>query len=183
MADYVIRDNLGISDASDEEVQRALDLSKQNDTGLALTIWLASIVNWRAHLSWSTTGHSGVDVNLYLHTKKSRPALVKKMRGNHENTWIGTFTANYLGLDLASITQRLNNGSKIPAGAGSANKTTYLDHYHGGVKRVVPAISVAKRSNEIGYSHAENDAIWARRASTAHEASHLSHHRRSTNEL
>lgn len=56
--------SLGQSDIDEEETSRALQLAKEDDDGLALTIYLASLVNWRAQLGWSTTGHSGLDVNL-----------------------------------------------------------------------------------------------------------------------
>lgn len=174
MRDSIIKDTLGVEDVGDEEVQRAVELSSVDDDGVSLAIWLASILNWRAHLSWSTTGHSGVDVNLYMHTKRRNAKMLRTISGNHENDWIGQFTAEYLGLDTAAVTKKLNDGSDVPAGAGSANKTTVIDKYHGGVKRVVPAAKVAaqaqrkkrdhsavvqKRGFEVGYSHAENDAI------------------------
>lgn len=174
MKQTIIVDNLGISDVQDDEVSRAVMLSEADDSGLALTIWLASIVNWRAHLSWSTTGHSGVDVNLYLHTAKRRTPekILKQFSNNHENTWIGNYVAEWMQLDLQKVTTKLNNGTKHVAGSGSSNKTTYLDHYHGGTKRVVP-VNTQKSRRDIGYSHAANEALYGRRfGSGAHEASH-----------
>ncbi|CAO1628811.1 unnamed protein product [Parajaminaea phylloscopi] len=181
MKQTIVMQNLGISDVQDDEVSRALDLAAADSTGLALTIWLSSLVNWRSHLSWSTTGHSGVDVNLYLHTAKGKTPkkLLEKFQSNHENTWIAHYIADHLQLDLAAITKKLNNGTNHIAGQGSANKTTYLDHYHGGVKRVVP-VTKAKERRDIGYSHAANEAIFGRRFGPgAHEASHHSAGRRS----
>lgn len=174
MKQTIIVDSLGISDVQDDEVAHAVSVATSDTTGLALTIWLASIVNWRAHLSWSTTGHSGVDVNLYIHTAKGQTpkSLLDEFKSNHENTWIGQYVAKYLKLDLASITKKLNNGTNHIAGQGSANKTTYLDHYHNGVKRVVP-VTTQNARRDIGYSHAANDAIYGRRfGGGAHEASH-----------
>lgn len=174
MKQTIIVENLGISDVQDDEVARAVQVSEADKTGLALTIWLASIVNWRAHLSWSTTGHSGVDVNLYLHTTKGKTPtrILKEFSNNHENTWIGSYVAKFLNLDLDAITRKLNNGTNHKAGQGSANKTTYLDRYHGGTKRVVPLSPVNAR-RDIGYSHAENDAMYRRDyLGGAHEASH-----------
>jgi alkaline phosphatase len=60
-------DQLGLSDVQDDEVDRAVLIAKNDKTGYALPVFLASLVNWRAHLGWSTTGHSGVVVNLYAY--------------------------------------------------------------------------------------------------------------------
>lgn len=195
MKNEIVIKHLGISDVQDDEIARAVQLPDIDKSGLSLTIWLASIVNWRAHIGWSTTGHSGVDVNLYLHTpggkgsshakhgtKKHRSqlseALISDFRGNKENTWIGQYIADYLQLDLQSITKKLNNGSDHTAGQGSKDKKTEIDHYHGGVKRVVPEkprISQSERRS-IGFSHLENDKILARmreqEGTGLHERSH-----------
>lgn len=149
MADNIIKQNLGIDDANDDEIQRALDLAKVKDSGLSLTIWLASLINWRAHLSWATTGHSGVSVELYYHeaAKKSyehsRADRYQTLRGVHENTWIGNHTAKLLDLNLQSITDNLNNGSYSwisKHGGDIANFTRELPKYHGGVKHVVSTL-------------------------------------------
>ncbi|CAO1615714.1 unnamed protein product [Sympodiomycopsis kandeliae] len=188
MKNEIIIKHLAVADVQDDEVARAVELPDLDKSGLSLTIWLASIVNWRAHLNWSTTGHSGVDVNLYLHTptqeggknskknKRLSNALISDFRGNHENTWIGSYVADYLKLDLASITKKLNNGSDYEAGSSTKNKTTVIDHYHGGLKRVVPATPRVSKSERrsLGLSHRENDEILARmREGTGlHERSH-----------
>lgn len=178
MRDTIIKDNLAVPNVQDDEVQRAFDLSKEDDSGLSLTIFLASILNWRAQLGWSTTGHSGVDVPLYAyvkHHKKNRHFL-DQFAGNHENTFIGQWTAKWLNLDLAAVTQTLNNGSTVPAGSGSQNKTTSIGSYHSGKKRVLPArpASSAQRRS-VGYSHLENTRLMgqmAKRAAGSHERSH-----------
>lgn len=174
MRDTIIKDNLAVADVQDDEVQRAVDLSKESDSGLSLTIWLASILNWRSHLGWSTTGHSGVDVPLYAYVKDKRNlSILEQFKGNHENTWIGQWTAKYLDLDLQSVSRKLNNGSDVQPGAQSANKTTYTGEYHSGTKRVLPNRPSQKRN--VGYSHLENTQLYsdyAKRAANAHERSH-----------
>jgi alkaline phosphatase len=45
-----------------------------------------------------------VDVNLYALGEGT-----DSLRGSHENTEIGDFIVDYLGLDLKDITQRLNS--------------------------------------------------------------------------
>lgn len=175
MRDVIIKDNLAIADVQDDEVQRAVALSKEDDSGLSLTIFLASILNWRAHLGWSTTGHSGVDVPLYVFLKHHNQNLIEQFAGNHENTWIGQWTARYLDLDLDAVSQKLNNGTNVDIGAGSANKTTPTGKYHGGVKRVLPSRPPAASRRSIGYSHLDNSRLFsnmAARAQSAHERSH-----------
>ncbi|KAL9935393.1 hypothetical protein V8E36_005741 [Tilletia maclaganii] len=172
MKQTIITEGLGITDASDAEVQRAVDLGP-NGSGLPLTIWLSNLMNWRAHLGWSTTGHSGVDVNLYTYIaskwSKRRPIQdrISALDGNHENTWIGTFTTNLLGLDLQSITDKLNNGSYSWTKNNPDLRpfTANLDKYHGGVAHVIPAI-LSRRSvldnsvEEVGRMH-EREAMHA----------------------
>ncbi|WFD03044.1 alkaline phosphatase [Malassezia obtusa] len=163
MKETIVEENLGMHNVTDAEIKRAVELSRADDDGLALTIWLASIVNWRAHIGWTTTGHSGVDVNLYLHTKNQTEGFLRNFRANHENTWISKFTASFLDLDLQSVTDRLNNGSHYVAGHTSSNNSVPYDPYHAGPNRVVPSrlnlyqmSKRSKRSNKVYYSHVEN---------------------------
>ncbi|CEH17480.1 alkaline phosphatase [Ceraceosorus bombacis] len=165
LRDYMVQTilpSLGQSDIDEDETARALELAKEDDDGLALTIYLASLVNWRAHLGWSTTGHSGLDVNLYLHVapQHAQQKLAASFVGNHENTWIGSWTASWLELDLTSVTRQLNNGTLVgAAGEGSANLTTPTGRYHGGPKHVLPALPPRRRG--VGYSHRENTSLRA----------------------
>ena len=183
MVETIIKKGLGIYDANDGEIQRALDLSIVKDSGLSLTIWLSSLVNWRAHLGWSTTGHSGTDVNLYYYegtrfAKKNIHKYLERLtqfKGNHENTWIGTWTTDYLQLDLAPITKKLNNGSdyswNTTHGNNLQNFTVNLDKYHGGVARVdFPAASKQARRDNIGYSYNENLHLLRDLSAPSHKA-------------
>ncbi|KAN0059723.1 hypothetical protein ACQY0O_008295 [Thecaphora frezii] len=162
----VIQKALGIQDVSDDEVRRAVELAVLGKDGtLPLTIWLASIVNWRALLGWSTTGHSGVSVDLYYHEPTPKPNASKKQLqayqarrasvvGSHENTWIGQWIAEFLDLDLASITRTLNNGSDYSWANNWSGRLSHfteeLEHYHGGLARVIPpfptGLNVTKRA-------------------------------------
>lgn len=47
-------------------------------------------------------GHTAVDVNLYAYGQQT-----EFLRGSHENTEIGDFIVDYLGLNLNDITKRL----------------------------------------------------------------------------
>ncbi|EPQ29584.1 uncharacterized protein PFL1_02803 [Pseudozyma flocculosa PF-1] len=198
----VVIKSLGVADVQDDEVQRAVDLAALgSDAAVPLTVWLSSILNWRAHLGWSTTGHSGVDVNLYFHESplasknKKKVSAYRSRRdsvtGSHENTWIGQWIAKYLDLDLQSITKKLNNGSDYSWANNWSDRlntfTENLEHYHGGLARVIPpnpasveAIGKGKRSElaSLPESYLENEHILRsihgprKHLSTAEERSH-----------
>ena len=59
---------------------------------------LGEIVGRRASIGWTTGGHTAVDVNLYAFGPGS-----ERLRGNHENAYLGRVVAGLLGLDLASV--------------------------------------------------------------------------------
>ncbi|ERT01241.1 hypothetical protein HMPREF1624_02483 [Sporothrix schenckii ATCC 58251] len=95
----LIIEGLGITDALDEE----LDLVAAH-TDDATTVFSA-ILSLRAHIGWSTHGHSAVDVNIY----SSGGSAAEQIRGNHENTDIGKFLREYLGVSVDEITAELND--------------------------------------------------------------------------
>ncbi|CAO3644150.1 unnamed protein product [Mucor fragilis] len=92
----VLRDNLGITDATEKEIKQ---LMKKSD----LDKYLADMVSIRAQLGWATHGHSGVDVNLYAYGSGSEYLI-----GSHENTQVGEFITKILDLNLTEVTTRLN---------------------------------------------------------------------------
>jgi alkaline phosphatase len=88
---------LGISDATDAE----LDLLVENaDDAL---YYFSAIISLRAHIGWSTHGHTAVDVNVY----SSGGPGTHRIRGNVENTEIGVFLREYLDVDVEPITKEL----------------------------------------------------------------------------
>ncbi len=148
----LISTSLGIQDYTDEEVDSVID---------AKPYWppsylFADMISRRAQVGWSTHGHSAVDVNIYASNPKHAHPLV----GNHENTEVGKFIADYLDVDLEAITKELRKKkSKISSigedgelGAwmgpeGLSNNVdgelVILDDYHGDFKH-------RKREAEIG---------------------------------
>ncbi|EST09092.1 Alkaline phosphatase [Kalmanozyma brasiliensis GHG001] len=171
----VVTKGLGIQDVQDGEISRAVDLAKLKNQ-IPYTVWLSSIVSWRAHLGWATTGHTGVSVGLYYHEAKPKDVWSDKYKayqkrrssviGSHENTWIGEWIAEYLNLDLASITKTLNNGSDYSWYSNWGDKlstfTDNLEHYHGGLSRVIPARSAAEKRDLHIDNHAENEPLLRR---------------------
>lgn len=90
----------------------------------------------------------GVDVNIYASSSQDAWPL----QGNHENTEVGSFLADYLGLDVDAITKRLQESEFWSASAstegaesesfswmgnplGDDVRTDGLDTYHGDYKR------------------------------------------------
>ncbi|CAK7210647.1 vacuolar alkaline phosphatase [Sporothrix curviconia] len=93
----LIINGLGITDARDEELDEVAA-----NTEDATTVF-AAIISLRAHIGWSTHGHSAVDVNIY----SSGGEAAQQLRGNRENTDVGKFLHEYLSVDVESITAEL----------------------------------------------------------------------------
>ncbi|KAG1458925.1 hypothetical protein G6F56_006279 [Rhizopus delemar] len=120
----ILKEHLGITDATDKEISKLLKPKIRAD------FYLADMISIRAHLGWATHGHSGVDVNLYAYGKGTQ-----KLMGSHENTEIGEFITKSLGLDLNQMTRQLNmnNPSFHLNNLTSDEKLKYnehLEHYH-----------------------------------------------------
>ncbi|KAJ2081485.1 vacuolar alkaline phosphatase [Coemansia sp. RSA 988] len=94
--DTVFTKWLGIADAKHEEI---LAVAREADS-IQLRELLSTALSDRAQLGWATHGHSAVDVNLYAYGKDAH-----LLRGNHENTDIGTIIEQMLDLDLSEITR------------------------------------------------------------------------------
>lgn len=170
----LLEKGLGVMDATDEEVDSLINPNYPYIPEHVFT----NIVSRRAQIGWSTHGHSGilfyflppdgisanktgVDVNIYASSTKDAWPL----HGNHENTEVGQFIANYLDLDLKNITDKLQSSaswsaSPAPAAGDSGDSSSFswmghplsedvrtegLDTYHGQFR---------KRSNcNCGYAH------------------------------
>ncbi len=63
------------------------------------------VINERAGLSWSTLGHTGVDVPVFAVGPGSQ-----RFTGQQDNTALGQRLADLLGFDLAELTTRLRAG-------------------------------------------------------------------------
>ncbi|KAJ6439938.1 repressible alkaline phosphatase precursor [Purpureocillium lavendulum] len=113
---------LGISDATDEE----LTLLAADPDGATNTF--AAIISLRAHIGWSTHGHTAVDVNVY----SSGGSGADKIRGNVENTDVGKFLSQYLDVDVDAITKELRDKTVRPGlvAADSAAAAGNGDGYH-----------------------------------------------------
>ncbi|OAQ66694.2 repressible alkaline phosphatase precursor [Pochonia chlamydosporia 170] len=95
--DNLIIPGLGVVDATDEEISLLAD---KPDVSVNT---FAAIISLRAHIGWSTHGHTAVDVNIY----SSGGRDTDQIRGNVENTDIGKFLSHYLDVDVDEITEKL----------------------------------------------------------------------------
>ncbi|PHH77025.1 hypothetical protein CDD80_997 [Ophiocordyceps camponoti-rufipedis] len=106
--DQLIVPGLGIADATDAELSLLAD---EPDSSTAV---LAAMISLRAHVGWSTHGHSAVDVNVYA----SSGPDTDPVRGNIENTEVGRFLAGFLGVDVEAVTRELRGEDDRGAGKG-----------------------------------------------------------------
>lgn len=137
-----LSDGLGIHDPSNDEVG---DLVSHPDTS---PYTFADMVSRRSQTGWSTHGHSAADVNIFASDSGAAAPLV----GNHENTEVGEFLRDYLGVDVHAITKELREKGvghdtvsatgetvswmgKLPEKGERLDGQDHLDHYHGDFKK------------------------------------------------
>ncbi|KAL6161348.1 vacuolar alkaline phosphatase [Exserohilum turcicum] len=144
-ADFVrksLAEGLGVHDYTQDEVNNLI-----KDPATALYQY-ADMISRRAQTGWSTHGHSGADVNIYT----SDPDATTALHGNHENTEVGDFLRDYLGVDVEAITKELRqkgaglkvqdaNGTmvgwmgKVPEDGQRLDGQTHLASYGGDHKK------------------------------------------------
>ena len=112
----LIEDGLGVSDTTDEELELLAD-EPENAVET-----LAAIISLRAHVGWSTHGHTAVDVNVY----SSGGTGTEDIRGNVENTDVGKFLSRYLDVDVDEITKELRGKSEQSNKFGALNAEAIL---------------------------------------------------------
>jgi alkaline phosphatase len=123
--DYIkklLENSLGITDYTQEDIEYL----NQSQLQLDYELYLSNMTSYRAQLGWATHGHSGVDVNLYAYGDN-----IDVLYGNKENTDIGKFIINYLGLDLNAITFKLNKNTTFHLARNfTMESSTKLIHHH-----------------------------------------------------
>jgi len=137
-----VKNGLGISDVSDEEIMLLVDHPE------IAPYTFADMVSRRAQTGWTTHGHSGVDVNIYASSPKDANTLI----GNHENTEVGDFLRSYLDVDVTAITKELKEKGtlfdsmdkdgrsiswmgRLPEEGERLDGQDHLDHYSGDFKK------------------------------------------------
>lgn len=114
--DELVVPGLGIADATEEELTTVALYPALAQPALA------KMISDRAQIGWSTHGHSAVDVNIYSYSYSpvGGPAAADALRGNVENTDVGRFLREYLGVDVDAVTQELRE--KRGRGDGAAKQ-------------------------------------------------------------
>ena len=106
----LIAEHYGIRNPKEDEIQTIVDgIELDKSKGIewpAFVRWgFAGLLSSRCEVGWSTTGHSGVDVNLYAWGQ-----VVPSLKGNIDNTHVGKAILQYLNIhddQIARITARL----------------------------------------------------------------------------
>lgn len=88
----------GIDDLTQEEI----DAIKNASEG-SMNYTVGPIISKRANIGWTTTGHTGEDVPLYIYA----PEGCEKLTGVVENTDIANYMADLLGISLSDVTEQL----------------------------------------------------------------------------
>ncbi|KAF1935553.1 alkaline phosphatase-like protein [Clathrospora elynae] len=116
---HSISAGLGIEDYTPEEVSSFM---KEPSTAL---YQYADMISRRSQTGWSTHGHSAADVNIYSSDPKAAMALV----GNHENTEVGEFLRDYLGVDVESVTKELREkGASLTVTGVDGKEVGWMGH-------------------------------------------------------
>ena len=88
----------GVDDLTEEEIKAI----KDTEAG-SLNYTVGPIISKRANIGWTTTGHTGEDVPLYIYA----PSNCEKLSGVVENTDIAKYMSRIMGIDLATATSEL----------------------------------------------------------------------------
>ncbi|QID83787.1 vacuolar alkaline phosphatase [Saccharomyces pastorianus] len=123
----ILERDLGIFDYTDDDVNTLIHLG---DNANAIQEKLNDMVSFRAQIGWTTHGHSAVDVNIYAYTnrKTTWSRILEKLQGNHENTEIGQFLADYLELNLNKVTDLIRD-TKHSLNFSATEITNEVPHY------------------------------------------------------
>ncbi|KAI5306392.1 hypothetical protein KEM56_001122 [Ascosphaera pollenicola] len=127
----LIEKGLGITDVTDLEIDVLVKSYTDPNTGPNFVF--ADLISRRAQVGWATHGHSAVDVNIYASSAKDAADLF----GNHENTEVGDFLADYLAVDVDAVTKKLI-GTKTHS--YDMNATQADNHYAGDYPWLGPSL-------------------------------------------
>ena len=95
--EQVLREHAGIERLTDAEQKRIEEAGRKAGQ---LKPVLSDLTSRRSLLGWTTTGHTGVDVNLYAWGPGAA-----RFRGHHDNTYVGRMLADLMNVNLEGMTQ------------------------------------------------------------------------------
>ncbi|OLY77865.1 Alkaline phosphatase [Smittium mucronatum] len=100
VTNVIVPKYLGKKNASPKVNAAILAANSTSECYLAMSAALSVDAN----IYWTSLGHTGVDVAVY-----AKGNNVTGVKGNMENTDIGNWITNYLGVDLAPVTESIKN--------------------------------------------------------------------------
>lgn len=124
----------GITDLTDEEIEAI-----KNTKAGSMNYTVGPMISKRANIGWTTNGHTGEDVPLYIYA----PQSCKKLGGVVENTDIANYMADLFGIKLSDVTSRLFVKVRDAAEAKGATVTWNTDDAQN------PVVIITKGSDEI----------------------------------
>lgn len=124
----------GITDLTDEEIEAI----KNTEAG-SMNYTIGPMISERANIGWTTNGHTGEDVPLYIYA----PSGCKKLGGVVENTDIAKYMADLFGVKLADATEFLFVPVRKAAEAKSAQVIWNNDDVQN------PVVVIKKGDDEI----------------------------------
>ncbi|ABN65815.1 vacuolar alkaline phosphatase [Scheffersomyces stipitis CBS 6054] len=108
----VIEQGLGLTNYTQEEVDILVNGARNEDQNLQVAI--GNLTNSRSEVSWGSTDHTAVDVDIYSYSNS--PILFQKilntkdgLLGTHENTDFSVFIKSITGIDLEEVTDKIQN--------------------------------------------------------------------------
>lgn len=111
----------GIFDANATEISLAV---ANNGSARFIDNHLAHSLSRRTMCTFSTHGHSAVDVSLYAY---GNDELTNVLIGSHENVELGQFMIDTMGLDVDVITEKLNAEENKDWLENHVGKATVID--------------------------------------------------------
>lgn len=102
--DYIINviflNQLGLKAFHNDELNDVADLIDHGAISEVIE-YFKNMINERAHIGWTTHGHTAVDVNIYAHsnTDEGDDLIWSELRGNRENIEVGSFLAKVGGVE------------------------------------------------------------------------------------
>lgn len=122
--DYIVNvifhKQLGLKAFQNAELKEAIDLVSRGFISESIE-YFKNMINERAYIGWTTHGHTAVDVNIYAHsnTEEGDELIWSELRGNRENTEVGSFLAKIGGVE--DIGRRMSYKFDIPSHAADFN--------------------------------------------------------------
>ncbi|ATY66514.1 Alkaline phosphatase-alpha beta alpha [Cordyceps militaris] len=95
----------GLAGATDGVVDGLLATYKKSGS-TALIVAMGNELSRKAGINWSTTGHTGVDVNLYG-AAKAQGSMAALIGGNRDNTELPRYVEKALGVSMTNATAQL----------------------------------------------------------------------------